>query len=201
MSAFIQIVTFSTTRIDEVRAAGKKVGDAVGAGPNRVIVTANRDTPNKYATIVEFDSYEAAMEQSNRPETGEFAAVMASMCDGPPTFYNLDVIDSEKPSAGTSGFLQVIIYSTTRFDEFAAAAKAHRDRMVCRAGPTPTRVVVTRNRDEANGYVTLIGFASYDEAMANSARPETAEFAALMRSMCDGPPAFRNLDVLENYQP
>jgi len=31
------------------------------------------------------------MENSNRPETGEFAAQMAKLCDGPPKFYNLDV--------------------------------------------------------------------------------------------------------------
>jgi hypothetical protein len=201
MSGFIQIVTFSTSRIDEVRAAGKTFGAGESSGPNRVIITANRDTPNKYATIVEFDSYEAAMAQSNRPETAEFAALMASLCDGPPTFYNLDVIESEKPSAGASGFLQAIIYSTTRFDEFAAAARAHRDRMAASDGPAPTRIVITRNRDEVDGYVTLIGFASYEEAMANSARPETGEFAALMMGFCDGPPGFRNLDVLENYQP
>jgi hypothetical protein len=201
MSPFIQIVVYSTQRIDEVRAAGKKFGAGASSGPNRVIVCASRDTPNRYATVVEFDSYESAMEQSKRPETAEFAALMGSLCDGPPTFYNLDVIESEKPSPGASGFLQVIFYSTTRFDEFAAAARAHRDRMAGSAGPAPTRVVVTRNRDEENGYVTLIGFASYEEAMENSNRPETGEFAATMQSLVDGPPGFRNLDVLENYQP
>jgi hypothetical protein len=201
MSGFIQIVTYSTSRIDEIRAAGKNFGAGASGGPNRVIVTANRDTPNKYATIVEFDSYDSAMEHSKRPETGEFAAQMMSMCDGPPMFYNLDVIESDKPSPGPSGFVQAIIYSTSRFDEFAAAAKAHRDRMTASGGPMPTRLVVTRNRDEANGYVTLIGFASYEEAMANSNRPETGEFAAMMMSFCDGPPQFRNLDVLDNYQP
>src|SRR4051812_25567662 len=102
MSGFIQVVAFTTSRIDEVRAAGKKFGAGGSSGPNRVIITANRDTPNKYATIVEFDSYEAAMAQSTRPETGEFAAMMASLCDGPPTFYNLDVLESEKPSPGAS---------------------------------------------------------------------------------------------------
>ncbi|HZE66825.1 MAG TPA: hypothetical protein VE081_09360 [Sporichthyaceae bacterium] len=205
MAGFIQIISYSTSRIDEVLAAGRKVDAALGSGsssgPTRVIVTANRDTPNRYATIVEFESYESAMEQSNRPETGEFAAQMASLCDGPPTFYNLDVIESEKPSPGASGFLQAIIYSTTRFDEVQAAGHAHRDRMAGSDGPAPTRVVITRNRDEANGYVTLIGFASYEDAMANSNRPETGEFAQVMMSLCDGPPAFRNLDVLENYQP
>jgi len=203
VAGFLQIITYSTTRIDEIRAAGREADTSGGdGGPSRVILCANRDTPNKYATIVEFESHEAAMANSNRPETGEFAARMQSLCDGPPTFYNLDVIESEKPGPGASGFIQAIIYSTSRFDEFAAAAKAHRDRMIgSGSGPVPTRLVVTRNRDESNGYVTLIGFTSYEDAMANSNRPETAEFAQLMMSFCDGPPLFRNLDVLENWAP
>ncbi|HEY2831082.1 MAG TPA: hypothetical protein VGJ14_01550 [Sporichthyaceae bacterium] len=201
MAGFLQIVVYSTSRIDEIRAAGKKFGAGASSGPTRVIVCASLDVPNRYATIVEFDSYDAAMENSNRPETGEFAALMTSMCDGPPTFYNLDVIESEKPNPAASGFLQVIFYTTTRFDELQAAGHAYRDRMAGSDAPAPTRVVITRNRDEANGYLTLVGFASHDEAMANSNRPETGEFAQLMASFCDGPPSFRNLDVLENYQP
>jgi hypothetical protein len=97
MSGFIQVITYSTSRIDELREAGRKVGAAAPTGPNRMIVTANRDTPNSYATFVEFDSYEAAMENSNRPETGEFAAMMMSFCDGPPQFRNLDVLENFQP--------------------------------------------------------------------------------------------------------
>jgi hypothetical protein len=37
--------------------------------------------------------------------------------------------------------------------------------------------------------------------MEHSNRPETGEFAALMASFCDGPPGFRNLDVVANFQP
>jgi hypothetical protein len=201
MAGFLQIVVFSTSRIDEVRAAGKEYGATSAAGPTRVLICASRDTPNRYATIVEFESHEAAMENSNRPETGEFAARMTAMCDGPPTFYNLDVLESDKPNPAASGFLQVIFYTTSRFEEIQAAGHAHRDRMAATDAAAPTRIVITRNRDEANGYVTLIGFASYEDAMTNSNRPETGEFAKVMASLCDGPPGFRNLDVLENYQP
>jgi hypothetical protein len=31
------------------------------------------------------------MENSNRPETSQFAEQMQKLCDGPPKFYNLDV--------------------------------------------------------------------------------------------------------------
>jgi hypothetical protein len=35
------------------------------------------------------------MANSNMPETGEFAKLLASLCDGPPTFRNLDVVRDE----------------------------------------------------------------------------------------------------------
>ena len=42
----------------------------------------------------------------------------------------------------------------------------------------------------------MVEFASHEQGMENSNRPATAEFAAFLAGICDGPPAFRNLDVL-----
>ena len=91
--AFVQIIEFTTTRSDELgelfnewEADGQK-SEVVG----RLLLTADRDRPNTYLTIVEFESYEAAMANSARPSTGEFAAKMMAMCDGEPVFRNLDV--------------------------------------------------------------------------------------------------------------
>ena len=60
-------------------------------GPTRTTIGADRDRPGYYLNIVEFASYEAAMENSSRPEIGEFAARLAKLCDSPPKFHNLDV--------------------------------------------------------------------------------------------------------------
>ena len=49
--------------------------------------------------MIEFDSYEAAMENSNRPEVGEYAARLAKLCDAPPRFYNLDVRETWQPQS------------------------------------------------------------------------------------------------------
>jgi quinol monooxygenase YgiN len=93
MAGFIQIIEFRTSRIDEIQALADERSDQLreGSTAHRVTITADRDRPGYYLTIAEFDSYESAMENSNRPETSEFAAQMAKLCDGPPTFYNLDV--------------------------------------------------------------------------------------------------------------
>ena len=40
-----------------------------------------------------FDSYESAMKNSELPITQEFAEKMGTVADGPPTFYNLNVVE------------------------------------------------------------------------------------------------------------
>ncbi|MGH8867636.1 MAG: hypothetical protein ACRDYU_06550 [Actinomycetes bacterium] len=98
MAGFVQIVEYQTSRFDEVKDLGEKFRTeraAEGPGPvRRVTVTADKDRPGYYLSLIEFDSYEAAMENSKSPETMEFAAKMTELCDGPPKFFNLDVKDS-----------------------------------------------------------------------------------------------------------
>ena len=92
MAGFVQIVEFKTSRPEEVEALANEMEPHAASGTaRRLTVTADRDRPGYHFTVIEFDSYEAAMENSNRPETSEFAAKMAKLCDGPPTFRNLDV--------------------------------------------------------------------------------------------------------------
>ena len=93
MAGFVQIVEYQTSRIEEIQALIDERRPQLEAGNTvrRVTATADRDRPGYYLTIVEFDSYEAAMENSQRPETSEFSAAMTKLCDGPAKFYNLDV--------------------------------------------------------------------------------------------------------------
>ncbi|MGH3981805.1 MAG: hypothetical protein ACRDST_03705 [Pseudonocardiaceae bacterium] len=102
MTGFIQIIEYQTSRIDEVQALinERRSQMASDTTVRRGTMTADRDRPGYYLTIIEFDSYESAMENSNRPETGEIAAAMAKLCDGPPKFYNLDVSQTWQPSDG-----------------------------------------------------------------------------------------------------
>lgn len=94
MAGFIQIIEFQTSRIEEIEALGRPSRTEGTTTPTfrRISATADRDRPGTYFTIVEFDSYDSAMANSNRPETSDFAAKMAELCDGPPVFRNLDVM-------------------------------------------------------------------------------------------------------------
>lgn len=97
MAAFVQIIEFTTSRIDELR----KLSDDYRAGRTaagdvpviRSTVTADRNRPGTYLNIVEFTSYDDAMANSKHPETAAFAQQMMALCDGAPRFYDLDVLD------------------------------------------------------------------------------------------------------------
>ena len=95
MTGFVQIIEWSSTRFEDVKAMSEERSAEMAGegGPVRLTVTANRDVPNRFMTIVEFESYEAAMANSADPRTDAFARKMAELCDGPPTFYNLDVVE------------------------------------------------------------------------------------------------------------
>jgi quinol monooxygenase YgiN len=99
VSGFVQIIEYSTSRPEEVEALSaqfrqEREASGAGGGPARVLVTQDRDRPGTWLNIVQFASYEEAMENSGRPETSRFAERMAELCDGPPRFYNLDLVDT-----------------------------------------------------------------------------------------------------------
>ena len=91
-------------------------------------------------------------------------------------------------------FAQIIEFRTSRiadFDDYFDAwmTRTEGDRI-------PHRAMLTRDRDADNQYLLMVEFASHDQGMENSNRPATAEFASFLAGICDGPPTFRNLDVL-----
>lgn len=95
--AFIQIIEYRTSRIDEFNALldGWLEASKGKRAATRGLQTKDRDAADTYLQIVEFPSYEEAMANSSLPETSEFAAKLAALCDGQPTFRNLDVIREE----------------------------------------------------------------------------------------------------------
>lgn len=91
---FMQIIEMKTARRDEVQAmidewrtttAGRRTAQRALTGRDRV-------EDDAYIVVVEFPSYEAAMANSDLPETRELAERLAKLCDAPPTYRNLDII-------------------------------------------------------------------------------------------------------------
>jgi hypothetical protein len=92
-----------------------------------------------------------------------------------------------------SAFVQFVEMSTSRFDEMQKFNEEWREK-------NPDRLldwsIVAQDRDNPGKYIAIVHFENYDVAMKNSADPRTAEYAAKMEELCDGPVTFRNLDVV-----
>ena len=93
--ALVQVIDFTTSKIEEMAALQKEQEATMSdtSTVRRVIRCEDRDRPGTFVVMAFFDSYESAMENSNRPETAAMAEKMAALVDEPPHFYNLEVIE------------------------------------------------------------------------------------------------------------
>ena len=91
--AFVQVVEFTTDRIEEWGPIQERLITALGDDrPMRwSVLNQDRDRPGTYVALVEFASYEGAMANSGDPATGTWFAELSAICAGAPTFRNLDV--------------------------------------------------------------------------------------------------------------
>ncbi len=92
---FVQIIEFTTSDIDSMRAASETWERATEGKrtARRRVVARDHNNPDRYFVLAFFDSYESAMVNSNLPETQAVAEEYAKLTKGPPAFYDLDIID------------------------------------------------------------------------------------------------------------
>jgi hypothetical protein len=81
-------------------------------------------------------------------------------------------------------FIQIIEYETDRPDEIAALMDERAGQGMAGGEQPPfTRMVLTRDRENPRRYLGIAEFSSYEEAMANSGKPETHEFAQKLAAL------------------
>jgi steroid delta-isomerase-like uncharacterized protein len=95
-------------------------------------------------------------------------------------------------------FVQIVDYKTQRsedmnqlMDKWVEQTKGRR---------TATHNIIGKDRSEANHFVEIVEFPSYEEAMKNSHLPETERTFQEMVALCDGMPSFTDLDVVRDEQ-
>ena len=81
------------SRIDEVQVFAERMREERGDSllSTRALLTADTDRPGYYVNIIEFNSYEEAMQNSNDPATSQLAKHLDALLDGLQSFYTLDV--------------------------------------------------------------------------------------------------------------
>ena len=92
---FIQLVTLTTTKVDEIRKLDAAWRQST-AGRNNLVrerVFADRDRPDTYISVCEFASADDAAANSALPETHECAVAIAALCDGPISYANLELVE------------------------------------------------------------------------------------------------------------
>lgn len=95
-------------------------------------------------------------------------------------------------------FVQIIEYRTSKADEMQAVSeeweKATEGKRKAR------RRILCEDRENPGRYFNVVFFDSHEDAVENSALPETDSFSKRMMSHADGPATFYNLDVVEDKQ-
>jgi predicted small metal-binding protein len=96
-------------------------------------------------------------------------------------------------TAAQGGFVQVIEFRTDRIEEFEQIE----DRWVEAIGKDTTAqwAITGADRTRPGHYLQVVGFPSYDAAMANSKHPATDRFSRMLAEICDGEAVFHDLDV------
>lgn len=92
-------------------------------------------------------------------------------------------------------FVQVLEFRTSHHEEIMALDKKWRKETEGKR--TATSMTITQDRDRPGTYIWMIRFPSYEAAMENNDLPETQKISGEMMKLADGPPSFRNLDVME----
>jgi quinol monooxygenase YgiN len=98
-------------------------------------------------------------------------------------------------------FVQTIRFSTARIDEIRALSQEYDRDSGAAAGSGFLGAKVLKDRGRDNAYMVVAEFESYEQAMENSARPETDAFARRMGELVDGELGYDNYDVLEEMTP
>ncbi len=95
---FIQVMDYATSKPDEMERVTEEWERATEGKrtATRIVRTKYRDDPNRYCDMVFFDSYESAMENSELPETQEYAKKEQDLVDGEITYLDLDVIEDKQ---------------------------------------------------------------------------------------------------------
>ncbi|MFJ4689818.1 ester cyclase [Streptomyces sp. NPDC088766] len=101
---FVQLIDCRTSRFDEMnRLMDTWVEQTKGKRTaTHAMVGKDRSDASHFVEIVEFPSYEEAMRNSGLPETEKIFDDMVALCDGMPTFTDLEVVRDEQLNRATA---------------------------------------------------------------------------------------------------
>ena len=94
-----------------------------------------------------------------------------------------------------SAFIQITQLQTSKIDEIRAAVDEWQK--ATEGKRTVERSALCQDRDNPGHYAVVVFFDSYEDAMKNSALPETDALSKKVTALSEGPPTFVNLNIIE----
>lgn len=93
--AFVQVIEFRTSRIEEFADVEQQWLEAIGDDRTTrwEMTCADRSDPQRYMQMVGFRDAVSAQDNSKHPATTRFAEVFRGLCDADPVFHDLDVVN------------------------------------------------------------------------------------------------------------
>lgn len=106
---FIQVLKGKTSQREAVKELGKSWRSEVGGADGWLGATFGFTEDDTFFGVVRFESREAAMANSDRPEQGAFAQKMGALMDGEVQFFDYDdVMTFLDGGSDDAGYVQVI---------------------------------------------------------------------------------------------
>ncbi|MEU5519127.1 ester cyclase [Streptomyces sp. NPDC093250] len=108
---FVQLIDCRTNQFEEMdRLMDQWVEQTQGKRTaTHAMVGKDHSDPGHVVEIVEFPSYEEAMQNSQLPETNQIFREMVDLCDGMPTFTDLEVVrDAQLNTDSARRFFEVL---------------------------------------------------------------------------------------------
>ncbi|MFI6937669.1 hypothetical protein ACIBI4_00235 [Streptomyces sp. NPDC050418] len=96
---FVQIIDFESQRFDEMQQVLDRFEQQMqgtSGGPTHRILLQDREQPGRYLAIIEFESYDDAMRNNERPEVAKLNEQLSALCTRAPSFTNCDLKDSRE---------------------------------------------------------------------------------------------------------
>ncbi len=190
---FIQIIQGKCTRSDELHAMSDRWVDELGPGAVGWLGgTYGITDDNMFVGVIRFESREAAMANSQRPEQGQWWAEMEKLFDGPVEFHDCDDVSMMlNGGSDEAGFVQ-ILRGKVEDPERLKAMMADTDTLHERR---PDILGATLAIEDDGTFTETIAFSSEEEARKAEAQPMPDEMARQWDEL------MRDVTYLDLHQP
>jgi len=94
-------------------------------------------------------------------------------------------------------FVQIMQFQTSKIDDIRTAVNEWE--RATEGKRTVGRSFLCEDRENPGHYSVVVVFGSYEDAMKNSALPETDALSKKVTGLSNGPLKFSNLDVIDEH--